>query len=291
VLERCKYRIPRRQGPEHGLLEGRAMNMRTRPLALRLALLLAPVIGCSQAPGADAGLFGPPGDDASPPVLGAGDDGVDPQDAGGGGDDASWPSGPAPTDPPPDASSGPPDAAPPDACPSSLAPGDLVIDELMIESVAGTGDYGQWIEVTSTRACSLDLVGLHGECPKGNKVRTFDVTGDLWLAPGGFFVVADSSDPAVNHELPGLVLTWSGEPGDVLRLKGATVTLLVGGAILDSVTYPAMKLTVGASIAFPSDCPPASRLDFSSWRVSTASWFPGFFGTPNAPNDDVHCGG
>jgi len=45
------------------------------------------------------------------------------------------------------------------ACEDPLAPGDLVIDELMIASVAGSGDYGEWVEVRSTRPCALNLHG------------------------------------------------------------------------------------------------------------------------------------
>ncbi|MGA7122288.1 MAG: hypothetical protein WBY94_19455 [Polyangiaceae bacterium] len=174
-------------------------------------------------------------------------------------------------------------------CTAALAPGDLVIDELMIESVAGTGDHGEWLEVQSTLDCALDLRGLHGEAPDGNKIRIFDVGDDLWIPALGTFLVADSNNAAINHDLPGALIVWSGQPGDVLRNKGGTVTLDFGGTIIDSVTYPSMTLTVGASLAFPSDCMPSQRSDWSSWQPSASAWFPGFSGTPNAPNDDVQC--
>jgi hypothetical protein len=192
----------------------------------------------------------------------------------------------------------PRDAAPPappfdagDAglCNRPVAAGDLVIVELMIESTAGTGDHGEWIEVASTLGCALNLNGLSGNCPTGSKVTSFDVVTDTWIPPYGTFVVADSSNPIVNHALPGLVISWSGEPGDVIRNEGATVTLSSSGALVDSVTTPNLKLTPGVSIAFPSDCPAALRAEWSDWQPSNASWFPAFRGTPNAPNDDVHC--
>jgi hypothetical protein len=167
--------------------------------------------------------------------------------------------------------------------------GDLQIEELLIESVAGTGDYGEWLEVRSLLPCAIDLRGLHGECPSGAKVRTFDVIDDLWIPPLGSFVVADSSDPAIDHALPGTLLVWAGQPGDVLRNKGATVSLYAQGTLVDSVTYPALTLVVGASVAFPADCPISRRGDWSAWQTSNASWFPGYRGTPNAPNSDVHC--
>jgi hypothetical protein len=174
-------------------------------------------------------------------------------------------------------------------CAGPLVPGELVIVELMIESVAGTGDHGEWLEVQSTSSCALDLRGLHGEAPNGNKLRTFQIGDDLWIPAYGTFVVADSSDPAINHGLPAPLVAWSGQPGDVLRNKGGTVNLLMNGLIIDSVTYPSMTLEVGATLAFPSDCDPARRTDWTAWQTSTSSWFPGFRGTPNAPNSDVQC--
>jgi hypothetical protein len=181
------------------------------------------------------------------------------------------------------------DTTPDGACTQPLAPGDLQIDELMIASVAGAGDDGEWLEVTSTLDCVANLNGVHGECPRGAKVSTFDVTGDVWLPPRGAFVVADSSDPAINHALPGLVVAWFGHPGDVLRNQGSTITLSLDGTLLDTITYPSLSLAIGTSVAFPADCDASSRGDFTRWKRSTTSWFPGFLGTPNAPNTDVHC--
>ena len=181
------------------------------------------------------------------------------------------------------------DSLPDGACPFPLAPGALLIDELLIESVAGTGDYGEWVEVKSNRSCAVDLRGLHGECPKGAKVVTVDVVDDVWLPAGGSFVLADSVDPVQNHYLPGTVVGWRGQPGDVLRNKGTTVTLSLAGTVIDTLTYPALALTVGASLEFPGDCDAGERADFTRWKTAEASWFPGFRGTPNAPNSDVAC--
>jgi hypothetical protein len=204
-------------------------------------------------------------------------------DAGG---EPSAPGDDGATLPPPES---PPDAPDAGLCASPLSIGDLRIVEILIESVAGTGDHGEWLEVQSTLDCTLDLRGLHGECGAGAKVSTIDVTGDVLLAPHGTFLITDSTDPAIEHDLSGLRLPWSGEPGDVLRNQGGTVTLRWQGSIVDSITYPAEKLKVGTSLAFPSDCADALRSDWTQWQASTSSWFPGFFGTPNAPNDDVHC--
>ena len=188
---------------------------------------------------------------------------------------------------------GPPfDAGEGGVCTEPLAEGGLRIVELMVESTSGTGDHGEWIEVVSTLDCALNLDGLTGDCATGAKVNTFTVSGNVWIPPLGRFVIADSNDPVVNHGLPGPVIPWSGKgagPGDVLRNDGATVTILMQGVRIDSVTYPKLPWTPGVSIAFPADCPEGARADWSSWQSSSSSWFPGFLGTPNAPNDDVQC--
>jgi len=240
----------------------------------------------------DAAIYDPvaPGDDVAggddaassitvtspprdPPAM-ASDDAAD---DGGSDGVAADEDGPA-LDPPPDGS-----------CAAPLAPGDLIIDELMIESVAGAGDYGEWLEVQSTLPCAVDLRGLHGECANGAKIRSVDVTSDIWIPAQGTFVIADSINRALDHDLPGTVLAWGGQPGDALRNKGATISLRMQDTLVDSVTYPVLVLSVGASVAFPPDCPATRRSDWSAWQTSTASWFPGFFGTPNAPNLDVVC--
>jgi hypothetical protein len=179
--------------------------------------------------------------------------------------------------------------APMNACATPLAPGDLVFDEVMISSEPGSDDHGQWLEVRSTRACSVDLVGLHASAPHGQSAHTVDVTSDVWIPPWGFFLIADSLDPTENDSLPGLVIAWAGSAADALHKTSDTITLSVGEVTLDTLTYPDKKRTVATSMAFPAGCPARARQDFASWVPSVASWTPGFFGTPNAPNSDVRC--
>lgn len=175
------------------------------------------------------------------------------------------------------------------ACTTPAAPGDLVFDEVMISSVAGSSDRGQWLEVRSTRACALDLSGLTASAPHGQSFHTLTVATDVWLPAFGFFLIADSVDPSENNDLPGLVLAWDGSPADALHKTSDTVTLAMGTVTLDTLSYPSKKRVAGTSLAFPAGCSPSLRRDFSSWLPSVASWSPGFFGTPGAPNTDVHC--
>jgi hypothetical protein len=184
-----------------------------------------------------------------------------------------------------------PDGAEESACASALGPGDLIIDELMIASQSGAGDHGEWLEVQSTRDCVIDLDGLFAEVPHGKGTTIASITGSVMLAPHGFFLIADSDDPAVNHDLPGMVFVWgSGTSSDVLLNSGDAITLYTATATIDTLTYPdSSKLVDAASMAFPADCAPSLRLEFGNWQPSIASWTPGFFGTPMAPNTDVSC--
>jgi len=174
-------------------------------------------------------------------------------------------------------------------CAGTLGPGDLVFDEVMIATEPGSADKGQWLEVRSTRSCSVDLIGLHAQAPKGTSFHTLDVTSDVWIPPGGFFLIADSVDPTDNHDLPGLVLGWAGSSSDVIHKTSDTVTLSVGSVVIDTLTYKAHAGLEAVSMAFPSTCAPDLRADFSSWQESVASWTPGFYGTPGAANSDVRC--
>ncbi len=286
------------------LLDPAGMTRPERTLLLLAATLLATVAG-----GACSGHITSPAADR-PPAAASDDSsaygGTIAPSGSGAGDDTSSPSpaSPAPVDPVDSSAgddapatpaaavgpSGPPfDAGPDGVCSQQLGAGDLAIDELLIESVAGAGDHGEWLEVESRLSCAISLRGLHGECPRGAKVATFDVADDLWIPAGGTFVVADSVSPAINHDVPSAVIAWRGNLGDVLRNKGATVTLTRAGVVIDTLTYPELPLTVGASLAFPSDCDPSLRSDFGRWQTSVTSWFPGFRGSPNAPNTDVTC--
>ena len=114
------------------------------------------------------------------------------------------------------------------------------------------------------------------------------IAEDYELAPLGTFIVADSADPAKNHNLPGKVFSW--DATDVLKNDGDTVALKVGSTVIDTLTYPAFSnLEPGRTLSFPDDCAVAVRNDWLRWSLSFDAWKPGFKGTPNATNDDVAC--
>lgn len=191
-----------------------------------------------------------------------------------------------------DGGSGAPDSGivePKVICAGALRAGDLVVSEMLINSRAGSGDDGEWIEITSTRSCWLKVQGLSVESPRGTSgTNAMSISEDFELAPKGSFVVADSVDPAKNHALPGKVFAWAA--ADVLKNDGDTVALKLGAVVIDSVTYPAFSnLEAGRTLAFPSDCPGTVRSDWTRWSLTFDVYSAGFKGTPNGANDDVAC--
>jgi hypothetical protein len=173
-------------------------------------------------------------------------------------------------------------------CDGGLAVGDLNITEMMISSITGSGDSGEWVEITSTRDCWLALKGVSVSSPRGtgSDTATFDVAYDL--APGATFIVADTADSTKNNGLPGHVLSWNST--DVLKNGGDTISVKLGDTVIDIVTYPDLTtVTPGTSLAFPVNCAGAERTDWVEWKPSTATYGTDFHGTPNASNTDIAC--
>jgi hypothetical protein len=178
----------------------------------------------------------------------------------------------------------------PALCATPLAAGDLAVVELMIASTSGAGDRGEWIEVQSRRDCILNVKGLHVESPRGTGRDTLTIGGDLLLPPNGTFVIANASDTNVNHALPSPIVTWDGQPADVLKNDGDTITLTsAAGVTIDNVVYPALSPQVGRSISFPVDCAWSDRGTWARWSFSSKPYSGALQGTPNADNDDVAC--
>ncbi|MFO0665922.1 MAG: lamin tail domain-containing protein [Polyangiaceae bacterium] len=186
-----------------------------------------------------------------------------------------------------DSSSGGADAGP---C-GTLMPGDLLIVELMVSSRSGAGDEAEWIEVRNMRNCTISLTNITVESPRGAVNDTVSINSGDKILPGETFVVASSSDPTKNNNLPGKVFGWN--TTDVLKNDGDIVRVLKGTTVIDSVTFPRFtNLTPGRSLAFPSDCDPVHHPTWDRWSLSFSTWNSapaGMKGSPNAPNDDVAC--
>lgn len=175
-------------------------------------------------------------------------------------------------------------------CSPTLQAGDLAIVEIMISSKAGSGDWGEWVEIQNTHDdCWLKLQGVSVESPRGAATpNTATITENLELEPRGTFVVADSTDPIKNNAIPGKVFAWNAS--DVLKNDGDTLNVKLGATQVDSLTYPAFgNITPGRALSFPSDCTWSDRSQWPRWSLTFGEWTPGFKGTPNAKNTDVTC--
>src|SRR5207249_9600377 len=115
------------------------------------------------------------------------------------------------------------DAGPNNACMGSVGPGDFKIVEIMIASASGSGDKGEWVEIQSTRDCTLNAKGLSITSPRGTGSDTITITTDAFISKYATFVVADSATSSINHGLPGKVFEWNNT--DVLKNDGDTITI------------------------------------------------------------------
>lgn len=176
------------------------------------------------------------------------------------------------------------------ACADGVQPGDVKIVEIMITSASGSGDHGEWVELQSTRTdCVLDLSNLVVSSPRGaSPADSVIITDGLQLDPGATFLVADSADVGVNHDLTMPLYSWN--DSDVLKNDGDEIDVTLGGVTIDTITYPNFSnLEVGTSVSFPADCEWTDRPDWSRWSYSFDLYSGTLAGTPNLPNLDVTC--
>ncbi len=175
-------------------------------------------------------------------------------------------------------------------CAGPIQAGDLRIVEILVDSIAGTGDKGEWIEIENARSCTVNLDGVRVSSPRvATAADEAIISGTTLLPPGERFIVASSTSGAVNGGLPGLVVAFAGNGSDFLDGYQDLIMVQAGQTLVDLFTYDLIGLSIGTPYAFPEMCAESLRKTVSSWKVSRHAWSPGKFGTPNAPNDDVAC--
>lgn len=186
---------------------------------------------------------------------------------------------------------GDPDAgAPANLCKTPLAAGDLAIVEVLLAAKAGTGDRGEWIEIKNTRPCAVNIKGLEVSSPRTATVDDVaTVTVDAYVAPGGRFLVASSTDPKVNGGLTGTLIAFAGNTSDVLGNAGDDISIHLGALAIDTFGFDITGLNPGESLAFPEACAVMDRGNPALWKAAKHAWASGMHGTPNAPNTDVTC--
>jgi hypothetical protein len=188
-----------------------------------------------------------------------------------------------------------PDAGPSDAGPplkvycTALSPGDLVITEFLISSRSGSGDDGEWIEVSSTKTCTLKADGLVIESPRGTAFDAVTLPAGSEVPPLGKFLVAGSAVRASAFGLP--EPTYFFAATDVLKNDGDRISVRLGTTVIDRLDYPAFSnVTPARSVAFPKDCPSTVRGDWTRWSLTFSTYAAGAQrGTPGRDNVDVAC--
>lgn len=188
-----------------------------------------------------------------------------------------------------DASVPPSDGGATAYCAGPLVAGDLQITEFLVSSRSGSGDDGEWIELSSTRTCTLRLGGLVVESPRGTAFDRATLPADAEVAPLGKIVVVGTAAKATSYALP--VASFPFAATDVLKNDGDRMTVRSGTTIVDQLDYPAFSnLTAGRSIAFPKNCPANVRSDWARWSLTFSTYAQGTQrGTPGRDNTDVTC--
>ncbi len=181
------------------------------------------------------------------------------------------------------------DAGP--ACPPEPpTPTTLAITEIMIESRSGSGDYGEWFEVENLGSCPIDLTGVVIESPTGGGTPVTHTVSGGTIPPGGYFVFAQSGDPAENHSLTYDYVYGAGTTGVVFNNSTDSLQLSLSGITLDGVMWGSTDFRVGASRQLSSTASPSANGDLSTsaWCDATDvySMAPGgpYRGTPGAAN-------
>lgn len=165
------------------------------------------------------------------------------------------------------------------------SPGDLVITELMVKAAGGTGDAGEFIEVTNVSGKKLDLVGLKVDYKGAVQVTVKGFQGETTIDPGGYYLFANQ-DIAVNGGIK------AQHPLAPIQLgnSGGTVTLFSNGLTVDTVTYgtssPWPGVHTGKSIQLdPKKISALSNDEGAAWCLSQQSYSTlGWLGTPGKAN-------
>ena len=160
------------------------------------------------------------------------------------------------------------------------SPTTLVISEIMANPATIDDGVGEWFELHNPGTEAVSLAGFQIASANDPSVT---ITGAISIAPGGYIVMARSTDNAVNG---GLNAVFSF--GTLALANGATDWLAIrdaNGATIDSVFWGATPPT-GASRAKRSmvvDCTPMG--DARAWGTATTNYVASNRGTPNLAND------
>ena len=166
------------------------------------------------------------------------------------------------------------------------AAGTVIVNEILFDPNGGLADArAEWIELFNVGETPASL----HEC-RISDAGAEDTLEGVFLAPGGYALLARSADPAENGGLqPDGVFGFS------LNNAGDTVTVTCGETVIDTVVYAAdmgFPRAAGASIQLDPNQATAEGNDAGlSWCAAEQAYLdnPAQFGTPGAAN--TVCGG
>lgn len=278
--------------------------MRSQWLFLLPVCAAGLLFACSDAPKAARAPV-VPGDDfyqEEEPIVPSDPDTINPNGFAAGERPAAPEDAGPPVDASPPLSDAGPDARPSDAsvpptdagltttyCAGPLLAGDLIVTEFLISSRAGSGDDGEWVELSSTRTCTLKLGGLVVESPRGTLMDQATLPATAEVGPLGKVLVIGSTAKAAMFALPEPTFVFAAN--DVLKNDGDRITVRSGLTVIDRIDYPAFSnVTAARSLAFPKNCPATVRADWARWSLTFSTYAGGAQrGTPGRDNTDITC--
>lgn len=160
--------------------------------------------------------------------------------------------------------------------------GDLVFSELMVRAKSGTGDDGEWIELTNVSKASIDLEGLALVYKGGTSVKLTGKGKPLTVKPGARFVIGRSTNAAKNF---GAKIDYV-QTQVAMSNSGATLDIKLGKVVIDAVKYTKSSVTLGVALQLSlSKIDAKSNDDIKSWCLATKGYgTSGLKGTPGTEN-------
>jgi hypothetical protein len=174
--------------------------------------------------------------------------------------------------------------------PRSPAPSELVITEVMANSIAGSGDLGEYVEIYHRGS---EAVSLNG-CVLDDGTANLFPDG-ITLMPGNYYVIAKSNNATFFGPIvPDVVLTGLG-----LSNSGDLINIICGSGedetLVDSFTYQAGSVSVGQALQFELPISASTVTDndsLANWCVTLAeaplqyhnNGTNPLFGTPGSAN-------
>lgn len=122
-----------------------------------------------------------------------------------------------------------------------FGPSDVIINEALPAPLQIVPS-GQWVEFFNPGEAELDLAGLRLESGSGGAMGAFVLPADTVVTPGGYFVVGQSTDPALNGDA-GVRLEWGA--GAVPLALPDSVRLVLPTPLSDGGTLVVSRLVWG----------------------------------------------